>query len=261
MGGPFALLAACGLLASGPPDYHPRAWVRGRVRCAGSETMQILLSRWSWAFAERQPGVAVEIDGRGSGAAIRQIPLGRIDFAALSREPTDAEILGSGFGDLRIVPVGWDTLRLFRRRGPSTADSSFARLFSGDSRDARAFGRNLSSGTRAEAVTVLRGGAFGPEVRSLPSPGRVEDAVEADPKAFGYGGGGWRLARSVAVGPALRVRPLVLAIPGGAWSPIVREFVAFALSKEGQEQVRLAGFRPLDPDSVAVIREGLGLGG
>ena len=220
--------------------------------------MQLLLSRWAAAFAAKQPGVALEIDGRGSGAALHLFGDGRIDFAALSREPSDSEQAAAGVsGRLRTVRVGWDTLSLLARG--RAEGGGFHGPFSGDARDVRPFGRNLSSGTRAEARSAL-GRGFGPSVRSLPSPGGVEDAVAADPKAVGYGGGGGRLSRSRAVA-ALRIRPLVLAFPGGGWTPAGREFASFVLSREGQELVERSGFRPLHPDTVAAVRRRLGLDG
>jgi len=159
------------------------------------------------------------------------------------------------------VPVGWDSLRLVCRAGTFTPLSDPFRVFSGENGPWRPIGRNLASGTRAEAKAALGAGVFGPGVRSLPSPGRVAAAVAADPMAVGYGGGGWSLARVRPCGPSLRTRPLILAFPAGRLDPQTREFISFVLSRQGQELVAASGFNPLSPDSVRAQRRRLGLDG
>lgn len=244
------------------PDYQPIAWVRGTLRCAGSETMELLLSRWAEAFAHWNPAASIEIDGRGSRAAVQVLARSGADFAALSRSPTEPELQVAGLsGRLVFANIGWDTLRLFRREGARALPNLPARLFSGEPGPWRPFGRNLASGTRAEAESALGAVSFGPKVRSLSSPGRVVEAVAADPLAVGYGGGGWSLARARPWGMPLRSRSLVLAFPEGRVSPLAREFLSFALSRQGQDLVRLSGFEPLAPDSARALRRRFSLDG
>ena len=197
--------------------------------------MELLVSRWAEAFAHWHPAAYVEIDGRGSRAAIQVLSHQGADFAALSRSPTDSELVSAGLsGKLLFVDIGWDTLRLFRRDGGDSLPPRPDRLFSLEPGRWRPFGRNLASGTRAEAGSALGSIRFGPQVRSLSSPGRVEEAVASDPLAVGYGGGGWSLARVRTSGAALRVR-----------------------SRQGQDLVRLSGFQPVLPDSFIAMRPGL----
>lgn len=253
----LALVPLCAWLCAGVPEYSPRAWVRGELRCAGSETMQILLLRWAEGFARHHPAANLEIDGRGSRAALHAFARSGIDFAAMSRDPDDSDLARIGFRPV-LVHVGWDTLRIFRRDGGAVAGKQAA-AFSGPGDGLRPFGRNLASGTRAEVQASLGADAISPRVRSQPSPGRVEEAVTSDPKAVGYGGGGWRLSRNRALGGPLKVRPLLLAFRAAPASPLLREFASFVLSRQGQELVEHSGFQPLDPDSVAVLRRRLGL--
>jgi len=221
--------------------------------------MQILLLRWAEGFGRHHPAATLEIDGRGSRAALNSFARSGIDFAALSREPDDSELARIGARP-QLLTAGWDTLRIFRRDGASDPRLRTG-SFSGEAGGLRPFGRNLASGTRAEAEASLGAGATGPRVRSQPSPGRVEDAVSSDPRAVGYGGGGWRLSRNLPVGGALRARPLVLAFRAGRLSVLSREFASFVLSREGQELVFRSGFQPLHPDSLALARRRLGLDG
>ena len=247
----LALVAGPAVLA----DYQPHAWVRGTLRCTGSETMELLVSRWAEAFARWHPAASVEIDGRGSRAAVQVLSQSGADFAALSRSPTDTELRMAGLsGGLAFANIGWDTLRLFRRDGGSALPDLPSRLFSGEPGPWRPFGRNLASGTRAEAGTALGAVRFGPQVRSLSSPGRVEEAVAADPMAVGYGGGGWGLSRARSSDMHLRVRSLILAFPNGRITPLAREFLSFVLSRQGQDLVRVSGFQPLETDSVVAMR-------
>lgn len=236
-------------------DYQPQAWVRGTLRCVGSETMELLLSRWAEAFARWHPAAYVEIDGRGSRAAVQVLSQSGADFAALSRLPRDSELRAAGLsGKLSFADIGWDTLRLFGRAGGSVLPGSPARLYLGEPGPWRPFGRNLASGTRIEAGEALGAVGFGSQVRSLSSPGRVVEAVAADPLAVGYGGGGWSLARARPTGMLLRSRPLVLAFPRQGLPALAREFLSFVLSRQGQDLVRYSGFQPIAADSAVAMR-------
>jgi phosphate transport system substrate-binding protein len=220
--------------------------------------MELVLSRWAEAFSRWHPASGLEIDGKGSVAAVQILSRFGADFVALSRAPSDSELRS---GALVAVYVGWDSLRVVRRGGTAFPLPDPVRIFSGESGPWRPFGRNLASGTRAEAGFALGAGRFGPGVRTMPSPGRVAEAVAADPWAVAYAGGGWNLSRVRPCGPPLRARPLVLAFPVGPLRPRMREFLSFVLSRQGQDLVAASGFQPLSADSVRVQRRRLGLDG
>lgn len=221
--------------------------------------MELLLSRWADAFARFHPAVVIELDSRGSQAALNALGRAGADFVALSRQPSAGEFhLERGFPEPLVVRVGWDTLRVFGRGGVERKSLDFAGAYSGRGGEVRPFGRNLSSGTRAEVQSLL-GASLREDVRSLPSPGRLAEALAADPKAIGYGGGGWSLARVSPIGAALKARPLVLVFPSRELTPISREFLSFVLSGEGRDLLVESGFASDPDDTLAALRTRLAL--
>lgn len=246
------------------PDYAPRQWVAGHLKCAGSETMDLVVARWAQAFGRIHPAWSLQVDGKGSRVALRVLSRSGADFAVFSRLPSDPELAEAGMATVRrplLVVVGHDTLRFLARRGREIDSSRLVGAFAGRSGSLRAYGRNLSSGTRAAAVSAMGGRDFGTGTRSLSSPSQVAQAVSVDPSAVGYSGAGSRLSRVEATGPVLCVRPLVVAVPARVPGAALREFLSFVLSRQGADILRADGFRPIGDDSVLVWRKRLGLDG
>lgn len=260
----FLALLSLAVSVGALPDYAPRHWVAGRLKCAGSETMDLVVARWAQAFSRIHPAWSLQVDGKGSRVALRVLSRSGADFAVFSRLPSDSELADAGMSAARrprLVVVGHDTLRFVARRGREIDSARLAGAFAGRSGSLRAYGRNLSSGTRAYAVSAMGGRDFGAGTRSLSSPSQVAQAVSVDPSAVGYSGAGSRLSRVEATGPVLGVRPLVVAIPAHASGAALREFLSFVLSRQGADILRADGFRPIGEDSVAVWRARLGLDG
>lgn len=257
-------LLSLAVSAGALPDYAPRHWVAGRLKCAGSETMDLVVARWAQAFGRIHPAWNLQVDGKGSRVALRVLSRSGADFAVFSRLPSDSELMQAGMATTRrprLVVVGHDTLRFLARRGSRVDSSDLFGAFAGRSERLRAYGRNLSSGTRAAAVSAMGGGDFGAGTRALSSPSQVAQAVSVDPSAVGYSGAGSRLSRVQATGPVLGVRPLVVAVPTGEPGVALREFLSFVLSRQGADILRQDGFRPIGEDSAAVWRRWLGLDG
>lgn len=227
--------------------------------------MDMLLARWAERFSRFHPAWTLEVDGKGSRVALRVLSMAGADLAAFSRNPTEAEMAESGLlgkGRPLLIVVGYDTLRFLWRRGTRPDIDALSPAYHGPVAGIRPVGRNLSSGTRAEAQAAMGGGGdFGEGVRSLSSPSQVALAVAADPLAVGYGGAGWSLSRLESSPSILRIRPLVLALPPGPLRPEVVEFLSFVLSRDGQELVARNGFRPIATDSVPIWRKRAGLDG
>ena len=223
--------------------------VRGSLRCAGSETMVPLLGRWAAAFARLQPAATLQVLGGGSEGAVRALVGGTTDIAALSRglEPGELDVLQRRFGEVRVLEVGRDTLRLLARRdGVARQDPSRAALafFPGISGVAwRGVGRLPSSGTRHEVLQMLGVRALDPQAIHLVSPVAVQLALRHDPFLVGYGSAAGLLSDVRPVGPLFLERPLTLVVPLPALrNPVVSRFLAFITSGEGRAIVRESGF-------------------
>ncbi len=131
------------------------------------------------------------------------------------------------------------------------------------------FGRNSASGTYGFFKEhVLKNGDYKDEVKEQPGSASVVQGVTVDRYAVGYSGIGYTTAGvkavPIAAKPGDKCHPATAAeayagtyplarflyvyvnkAPGKALDPIVREFMHFVLSKEGQEVVVKDGYFPI----------------
>lgn len=223
---------------------------RGRLRCAGSETMTPLLSRWADAFARRQPAVALQVEGPGSHGALQALLAGTADVAAVSRPllPSEENALRARFGGFVSTRVGTDTLRLVARRGGAAWRDPRAAVaaFRGGVAGIRPAGRLPGSGTRHEALGMLGLAGPAPGTAALVSPTALHAALRADPTLVGYGGGSSILSDVAPLPGPFLARPLLLVAPGRNPSSIAAAFLAFARSAEGRAIARRSGFEPAE---------------
>lgn len=143
------------------------------------------------------------------------------------------------------------------------------------------YGRNAASGTYGYFKKhALYGGDFKDSVKEQPGSSAVVQAIANDRFAIGYSGIGYKTADVVAVPLAVAVgeepadptpenayqgfyplgRFLLIYInkkPGEPLSPLLREFVRFIYSREGQEAVVKAGYLPLDSVAAAAMLDEL----
>lgn len=225
---------------------HGALLERGRVRCAGSETMAPLLSRWAGAFARRQPAVVFQMEGVGSRSAVQSLLSGTADLAVLSRAllPREDSVLRARFGSFAVHLVGTDTLRLLARSGgaASRRPKDAADAFRSPSDGIRPAGRLPGSGTRHEALVMLGLERPAPGTLGFVSPVALQNALHRDPSLVGYGSSTLLLSGiAVLPGPSLE-RPLVIVVPGPRPAPAVNAFLRFVGSREGRRIVQESGF-------------------
>lgn len=140
------------------------------------------------------------------------------------------------------------------------------------------YGRNSASGTYGFFKKVaLCGGDFLDTVKQQPGSASVVSSISGDAAGIGYSGIGYRtsgvktLALARAEGePAYTTAPddvksgryplarhlyvYVNRAPGKPLDPLVREFLLFVLSKDGQGTVLKDGYLPLSAEAVAEER-------
>jgi phosphate transport system substrate-binding protein len=138
------------------------------------------------------------------------------------------------------------------------------------------YGRNAASGTYGYFRNhALCRGDYRDTVKEQPGSASVVQGVENDRFGIGYSGIGYATAgvRAVPIAPRAGEPPVepsgdnaangaypfarfleiyVNKAPDRSLDPLVREYLRFLLSAEGQQVVIRAGFHPLDADSVAV---------
>lgn len=70
----------------------PRASPQGVLRIAGNPALSERVARWRRGFMHAYPGIAVEIDLRGSDIAFASLYTGQADIALLGRTATESEL-------------------------------------------------------------------------------------------------------------------------------------------------------------------------
>ena len=268
----FAALAACLALAacaSAPGGDRARP-----VRVVGSDTMLPLTRAWAEALMALHPELEIVVEGGGSGAGIAALIRGAADIAACSRPATGEELRllyeRTGRLGVRFI-VARDALSVYLHPSNPVRDLTLLQLkgiFTGRIGSWHKVGgreepidvliRPPNSGThRLFQDLVLDGEPYAEGARACATTGEIVAAVEAQPRAIGYGGqaygaqvvhlrvegaepdeasvrdGSYRLARYLFLYTA---RP-----PTGA----AKSFIDHALSAEGQREVEAAGYLPL----------------
>jgi len=70
----------------------PRASPQGMLRIAGNPALSEIVARWRRGFMHANPGIAVELDLRGSDIALASLYTGQADIALLGRTATESEL-------------------------------------------------------------------------------------------------------------------------------------------------------------------------
>ncbi len=257
---------------------------QGSIQIKGSDTMVNLCQAWAEAFMAKHPKVNVAVTGGGSGTGIAALIGGTCDLAAASRKMTAKEIAAaSAQGSApQELPVALDGLTVAvhpanpvkRLTIPQLAD-----LFTGKIKNWRELGgadkrvvllsREVNSGTHVYFKEHVLGSSqeFAPEALLLPSSQAIADEVAANPTAIGYYGMSYENPKNVVVAVAktssdLYVTPSEETVRSGAYpisrplflyshgapQGVVKLFLEFVMSPQGQAVVRQIDFVPLTGD-------------
>jgi phosphate transport system substrate-binding protein len=269
----LALGSAC---SSRAPSERARA-----VTIKGSDTMVILGQRFAEIYMQRHPGAVIQVTGGGSGTGIAALINGTTDIAQSSRpiKPSEAEQVKAKFGvEVVETPVALDGLAVYVHSSNPVSELSLAHLkaiytgritnwkdVGGPNLPIVLYSRENNSGTYVYFKEhVLENADFAPTAQTLPGTAAVINAVAKDPKAIGYGGiaygAGIKMLRikkdeaSPAVAPTWEnvasgrypiSRELYFYTVGKPSHPVVRDFIRWVLSPEGQAVVKDVGYYPL----------------
>ena len=205
-----------------PVAESARPAVTGRLRSVGSDSMDRIMEDWTKAFADRNPGLRVSHEGKGSSTAVPALLEGRADFGPMSR-PLSAEESARfterfGYAPTQ-VRVALDTVAVYvnpanpiAKTGlsmkqldavfSSTRNRGGARVvtwgdlgLTGAWKDApvRVHSRNSASGTHAFfRDEVLLKGDFRADAITESGSEDLVKAVAGDRYAIGYSGIGYR---------------------------------------------------------------------
>jgi len=229
------------------PGYQPTQGVSGAIKSVGSDTMNNEMALWAEAFKKFYPGVAVEIEGKGSSTAPPALIAGQASFGPMSREMKNKEIddFEKAFGyKPTALPTSIDMLAVYvHKDNPiqglslQQVDAIFSKTrkgglqkeirtwgdlgLSGEWADKpiSLYGRNSASGTYGFFKEhALFKGDFRDDVKEQPGSSAVVGAVASDRYAIGYSGIGYKTANVRAVPLAAEGMAYVQAVPENAYS-------------------------------------------
>jgi phosphate transport system substrate-binding protein len=253
----MAFCAAAAILASGGT---PAAGQTRAIQIKGSDTMVNLGQAWAEAFAKKNPGVNIAVTGGGSGTGFSALINGTCDLAEASRAIEAKEIE---------IPVSQLTLDQLREIFLGNIDDW--RTLGGPKKPIVVLSREFNSGTHIffKEHVLRRGNAKGPEEFApaallMPSSQAIADEVAGNENAIGYYGMGYisprqkviavaKDAKSPYVAPSVETvrsnaypisRPLYI-YSNGKPQGVLKEFVDFIFSPEGQAIVKRIDFVPI----------------
>ncbi|MDI6793589.1 MAG: phosphate ABC transporter substrate-binding protein [bacterium] len=250
------------------------------IQIKGSDTMVNLVQAWTEAFMEANLGSYIAVTGGGSGTGIAALLNGTCDIAMCSRKMKGKEIeLARENGiEPKEMTVALDGLAVVVH--PSNpieglTISQLSDIFTGKVTNWKDVGgkegkilvasREVNSGTHVYFKEhVLAKKEYGAEALLMPSSQAVADEVAQNQNAIGYYGMGYispnqkaiKVAKdenSLFVAPILDnvtngdyhiSRPLLI-YTNGEPTGLVKKFLDFVLSAEGQEIVKKIDFVPV----------------
>jgi phosphate transport system substrate-binding protein len=252
----------------------------GSLTLKGSDTMVILGQRWAEAFMQQHKGTVIQVTGGGSGTGIAALINGTTDICQSSRPMKDDERsqIAQKFGaPPQEIPVAKDGLSVYLAETNPVRELALEQLkaiytgqitnwkdVGGANAKITVYGRENSSGTYLYfKEEVLDDADFAAAVQTLPGTAAVVNAVASDPNGIGYGGAAYakgvrdcaikKDANSPAIMPSAAtvkdgtypISRLLYFYTRKAPDGVMKEFLDYVLSPEGQQMVTQVGYFPL----------------
>ncbi len=250
------------------------------ITVKGSDTIVILAQRWAELYMSKHPDVTVQVTGGGSGVGISALINGTTDICNASRpmKKSEKEKLKQRFNTLGVeIKAAKDGLSIYLNESNPVQELSLDQLKdiytskitnwkSVGGQDAKiiVYGRENSSGTYVYFKdNVLDGEDFAPSVQTLPGTASVVNAVSKDKFGIGYGGAayakGIRMAKVKKDATSTAYEPTEENVKSGDYpisrylymytrsrpTGVMKEYIDWILSKEGQEIVTKVGYFPV----------------
>lgn len=251
-----------------------------RITIKGSDTMVILNQRWAEEFMKRHRGTIAQVTGGGSGIGIAALINGTTDICAASRsmKPKEVKALKERYGQEPVkFEVAFDGVSFYvhpKNKVKALTIEQLRLIYTGKVNDWAEvggapgrivrYGRENTSGTYEFVKEhVLKGADFTSDYQALPGTAAVVSAVSKDKLGIGYGG--------VAYAKGVRIVPIRVDEKSPAYTPteenirkglyplsrplffytakpptgVIKQFIDFVLSPDGQKLVKEAGFIPI----------------
>lgn len=239
----------------------------GTLSMNGSTSMEKVIKAVNGAFMEKNKGVTVNLNLTGSGTGIQEASEGKCDIGNSSRKLKDEEA-----EKLDATVVGLDGIALVVNPANKLEDITLrdlAKVYSGeitnwkelggDDKAIVVIGREDGSGTRDGFESIVMGDKEPKYAQELESTGSVINAVATTDGAIGYAslanvdetvkalkvGGVEATEENVKSGTYEVQRPFICATLKGSDNKLVKAYLDFILSEEGQALVLAQGAVPV----------------
>lgn len=239
----------------------------GTLSMNGSTSMEKVIKAVNGAFMEKNKGVTVNLNLTGSGTGIQEASEGKCDIGNSSRKLKDEEA-----EKLDATVVGLDGIALVVNPANKLEDitlQDLAKVYSGeitnwkelggDDKAIVVIGREDGSGTRDGFESIVMGDKEPKYAQELESTGSVINAVATTDGAIGYAslanvdetvkalkvGGVEATEENVKSGAYEVQRPFICATLKGSDNKLVKAYLDFILSEEGQALVLAQGAVPV----------------
>lgn len=239
----------------------------GTLSMNGSTSMEKVIKAVNGAFMEKNKGVTVNLNLTGSGTGIQEASEGKCDIGNSSRKLKD-----EGAEKLDATVVGLDGIALVVNPANKLEDitlEDLAKVYSGeitnwkelggDDKSIVVIGREDGSGTRDGFESIVMGDKEPKYAQELESTGSVINAVATTDGAIGYAslanvdetvkalkiGGVEATEENVKSGAYEVQRPFICATLKGSDNKLVKAYLDFILSEEGQALVLAQGAVPV----------------
>lgn len=239
----------------------------GTLSMNGSTSMEKVIKAVNGAFMEKNKGVTVNLNLTGSGTGIQEASEGKCDIGNSSRKLKDEEA-----EKLDATVVGLDGIALVVNPANKLEDitlQDLAKVYSGeitnwkelggDDKAIVVIGREDGSGTRDGFESIVMGDKEPKYAQELESTGSVINAVATTDGAIGYAslanvdetvkalkvGGVEATEENVKSGAYKVQRPFICATLKSSDNKLVKAYLDFILSEEGQALVLAQGAVPV----------------
>jgi phosphate transport system substrate-binding protein len=267
--------------------------VSGTIQVKGSDTLLMLSQRWAETFMDENPEAVVQVTGGGSGVGIKSLIDGTTDIANASRPIKDEEREQARAKGVAIneIAVAVDGVCFIVNRANPLAEATMAQLgdiYRGKIKDWGApggagrimcYGRQSTSGTYDFVKEhVLNKDDYRPDIQELQGNSLLCDAVARDKNGIAYVGYGYADKRddirilgvkkdeaSPAVTPNVDtvgsmeypISRYLFNYTNGKPEGLVKAFISFALSDEGQKVVEEVEYVKLPAPKLSESRAAL----
>lgn len=260
---------------AGTPQATQSAAGSKTLKISGSTTVLPIAQNAADAFMTANAGTNIQVSGGGSGVGVQQIGDKLVDIGMSSRDLTKDEI--AKYKEFVVTPVALDGIAVIVNPNNNPVNSlSIAQIrdiYSGKITNWKdvggkdmaivVIGRDSASGTRTFFTdTVMNKTSYVKTQFEKNSNGAIQQSVAQTPGAIGYVGLGYidptvkALKVSVngtLVEPSIKtvldktypISRSLLFITNGQPSGIVKDYIDYILSPEGQKLVTKEGFVPV----------------